>query len=186
MTGRAWTGKFAGRFPPRPEIAAVWGLACGLCFSWTIYIFFFNLPSLMLHLHPTEALLGLAYCLAFALAETGFLLAALVVPAVLLPGRFFRRRFLPQAAAVLLVGAAWAYIAHKFRLLLHWRESWLLIWLAAGMLAVTAGAVWIGSGRAPWLERALRGLAERTTVFLYLYLPLGLAAVAWIAAENLF
>lgn len=177
------------RLPTRQQILSVFSVIVFVVFTWALYRLFFQAPSWLYYLTVGNVLTLVAYVLAFALFESAIVLLFLLVLNLLLPARAFRDQFTAQGTVVVLVAAAAAWFIQNRVDRIARLDLWMLI---AGPLAAIAGLILLTVLLAWPFRRfkALRGLidplAERMTVFTYIYVPLSLASLVLVLLRNLF
>lgn len=172
------------KLPLWSEIQVVFGLLVFAVFSWSIRGFLYKLSSFLLY-HDLGEIFGIfSYMMGIALLESGIILSALLILAVLLPVGWFRDGFVTKASLLALVaGGAMIYLQSilTFRLpsvrtLGAFLVVPLIIWLVLIFLTV----------KVKRFRVALDFLLERMSVFLYLYVPLGILGLVVVAVRNLF
>ncbi len=162
---------------------AVLGAAMFVVFSWSIRGFLFVFPSRVMYFRAWEVFSIFMYMMAFALAESLLVMGGLTALSMALPAGWLRQGFAYKGLLILLVGTA-AAIGYQRALgdELPPKET-LLLWMAApfflllGLLALPHFF--------PRLGVFLASLAERFTVFAYLYLPVGLLGLLVVLFRNL-
>lgn len=160
-----------------------------IVFTWSLYRMFFQLPSWLGYLSLGKILALAAYVLSFALVESLVMFGLLLGLAALLPERFLRRDFAVQGSLLAgLVGTGAYLVQRKIGLLYKLEPEQLALYSLATLAAIILAPLLY----TPLLERLpkagdlLRTLAERMTVFAYLYIPLGLLALLATLWRNLF
>lgn len=177
------------KIPARQEILAVFSTAAFIAFSWTIYRMFFQVPSWLFYLNLADMLWITAYVLAFALLESAFLLGFLVLLALIYPAKRFSQKFVAQSTLLILVLTIGALLYQQHIGMLKW---WGLLELVIFILAFVASVtilVFLFSlicDRFTRLKKLLDSLADRLTVFGFLYLPLGTLGLVVVILRNLF
>jgi|YNPBryBLVA2012_1023415.scaffolds.fasta_scaffold02103_6 hypothetical protein len=162
---------------------AVLGAAMFVVFSWSIRGFLFVFPSRVMYFRAWEVFSIFMYMMAFALAESLLVMGGLTLLSAVLPAGWLRQGFAYKGLLILLVGTA-AAIGYQRALGddLPPKET-LLLWMAAplflllGLLALPHFF--------PRLGLFLTSLAERFTVFAYLYLPLGFLGLLVVLLRNI-
>lgn len=176
-------GIFKERLPAYQDMLAVLGAAVFVVFSWSIRGFLFIFPSRVMYFRAWEVFSIFMYMMAFALVESLLVVGGLALLGMALPSKWWREGFAYKGFLVILVGtiAALLYqrslgddLPSKVDLLL-WTAAPLLLLL--GLLALLRFF--------PRLSVFLASLAERFTVFAYLYLPLGLLGLLVVLLRNL-
>jgi hypothetical protein len=120
-----------------------------------------------------------AYTLVFALFESTVVLLLCIILAAALPASLFRVKFVAYSSGLVLVTSMWM-LAHQRGLIRLFAS---LLWPA--LYLVSVGAVYVIIRRFGLVERFLNALAERLTVFLYLYVPAALLSIVIVIARNL-
>jgi hypothetical protein len=140
---------------------------------------------LLLYLGAWDTLGIFAYIQAFALLESSFILSSILILAAVLPARFLRSRFVAQGSAVVLAITFWTVL---FQLIFEaamvaWPPSQFFLWFGLALASIIVALVLVH--RSWRVARVVTGLAERLTVFLYLYLPLGIMGLLVVVARNI-
>jgi hypothetical protein len=153
--------------------------------SWSVVQLLREVPAWILFLSGWRLFSIVAYTQAWALLESLAVLLGFLVLARLLPAHWFRDRMLAQGSALVLVSSAWASAA-------HYGDSLLRSWGARGFglvgvlyLVSIVGTGWWMS-KSPRLQKLSGSLAERLSVFLYLYVPLSVLSLSVVVVRNLF
>jgi hypothetical protein len=153
-------------------------------YTWTLLNFFYEAPGWLMFLAPGEVMGILAYALGSTLLESLLILLLLVVLAVLLPGQWFRDRFVAQGTVLVLLVGLWSVV---FQLIYASTRKWdsdkMLLWSVLFLLSTVISALLVH--RLKVLEKVVSALVERLTVFLYFYVPLGLLGLVVVAIRNL-
>jgi hypothetical protein len=176
---------FRSRFPPKRDLVPVFATVLFPVFSWSMIWFFQKMPGWQSFLDPWAILSILAYALAFALLESLIVLGLLVTLAAILPARALRTRFVAVASTLVLATTFWTII---FQLIFepvipYWGGAEFAFWFGLALLSILLTVLLVHrSGRA---QRLISGLAERLTVFLYLYVPVGLLGLVVVVARNI-
>lgn len=167
---------FKQRLPGWAELLPVIGVIAFPIYTWSILVYFWHVPSLVLNLRLTDVMVVLAYLLSFALLETFGITSILLILSFILPLRWLRHQFIPMGTAIALMFTCWALLMQwsiKFR---SWKPGILLLWhLAFLLLCIMVYRLII---RRPKLKAQLASLADRLLVLVYFYLPLSLVSLA--------
>lgn len=149
---------------------------------------FYELPSWLYYLNILNILILVAYTLMFALLESTVLFLFTCLASLVLPERIFRERFVPQGCLLVSLVCLAAVSAQRRLGWLAQLQSWQIviyplafILLSFVLLALSA---WIFD-RFPRIPTLVQRLAERITVFTYLYLPLAVLGLAVVLFRNL-
>jgi hypothetical protein len=124
-----------------------------------------------------------AYTQAFALLESALVLLLLIGLCVVLPARFFKNKFAAQGCMAVSMMALWTAVFQSVSAEIRaWSIGEFLLWSALSLTAIGVPCVLVYRSRR--IERAIRALAERLTVLLYVYVPLGLLSLIVVIARN--
>jgi hypothetical protein len=151
---------------------------------------FWILPSWLNYLTFWDILPILAYILALALIESLLILGLVVLLAVLLPGKFFKDQFIPQGSLVVIIFTIVTLLLHgSISLAYSWSPRQvivysLLIWVSVILFTVVVSYLLIHRIKA--LENFFSAVADRVTVFLYIYVPLGVLSLVVAILRNIF
>jgi hypothetical protein len=144
-----------------------------LVYSWTLYTSFWKLPSWLFFLQIGEIISIYAYAFVLNFVESILLLLIALVPAVLLPRRWWTEAFIPKGFVLILILLASAllhislYRTPDTRAILI--SSQFIWWVFTSLLASIL--TWL-AGRVQWVSSGLESMADRFLIFLYIYLPL--------------
>jgi hypothetical protein len=158
-------------------------------FTWTLYRFSYYLPSWLGYLSTLGTLVVAAYTLSFALLESLVFLVFLVFLSLVFPSRFFQDKFVPQGSALTAVLGSGAFFLQRKIFIFYSMEMWQL---AATVIAIPIAVVvlvLISSfllDRFKMLPRLANTVADRMTLFAWIYIPLGLLGLVVVVLRNLF
>jgi hypothetical protein len=179
------------KLPTREEIIPIYATIVFPIYSWTIYRLLWNLPSWQKDLFSAGDMLILgAYGLAFALIESLTILIVLVFLSAILPEKCLRGKFVAQGSAVLWVFFILTIItqyAIASTVFLSWSikqfviASALILVLSSIMLTVVP---YFLIHRFEKLESFFTSLSDRITIFLFIYLPLGVLSLILVVVRN--
>lgn len=162
------------RLPDNREIVLALSMAAFLVFTWSLRSFFYNVPAFLLSYSLGEILAIAAYMLAFALLETTIIMLVMLALAVVLPGPLLRNGFSYKTAFLLLaLGAVSIHLQFimtnqpKINFLLFELGRGLAVWLAAVLLTRYVAAI----------QKIVMDVLDRLTIFIYIYIPLGLLSL---------
>lgn len=184
-----YKSRLKSRLPDAGQILPAFSAIIFVVYTWSLYRMFFQLPSWLGYLSVENVLSLAAYVLMFSLVESLALLAVLLIFGAFLPAGWLRRNFAVQGSTLVGLAALLAYLLQRNvgalyklppeRLLLN---SLLIL---AGLILVLAISAFIYQ-RLPLLQKWVGSLAERLTVFAYIYIPLGILSLAVVLLRNLF
>ena len=125
-----------------------------------------------------------AYTQAFALLESSAVLFGLLLVGAVLPARFFRDRFLTQASTVVFAITFWIIVFQSIiSTVRRWTVLMMLFWFGLALVSVVLSCILVR--RSKWIERVISAFVERLTVFLYIYVFLGLVGLLVVIVRNL-
>lgn len=177
-------GIFKSRLPERQDIFIVLSIVVFAVFSWSIRGFLFVIPSITLRYASTEIIAIFSYMMAFSLMESLLIIVGLLLLGMILPKMWFRDGFSYKGFLVVLIGSV-ASIQYQAFLGSDLPDVELYyVW--AGILAFLIISLFLLFHFVPRLQELLVSIAERFTVFAYLYIPMGVLGLAVIIFRNLF
>jgi len=179
--------KSSNRFPSRNEALQVFSVVNFIVFSWTFYRIFWNIPSWLEHMRIDNILVTAAYILSFALLESAIIFTILYMISWLLPKRLFRDQFVSLSCSVVILLGFGAFLFQRNVKVLY-RLSYyeLLIYLVFIILGVLLSTLIFSYlfKRFGILPRWIQIIAERMTIFNYLYVPLGILGLLVVLVRN--
>jgi hypothetical protein len=184
---RILRGLFA-RLPSRQQVFPVFSVTVFVVFSWTLYQEFFQVPSWLKYMTMGEILVITAYALAFALIESLVITVLLLILSLVFPVKVFRDKFIPQGSILVLVaGFVAVMLQENMSEVYHLKIRQLTTYPIIGILAVVVMIFvlsWIFD-RLSILTRLIQSIAERMTVFSYIYVPLSVVSLVIVTLRNL-
>ncbi len=163
--------------PSRPQVAQVFAVIVLMVYSWTIVLFFYKVPSWLYFLNAGEITTVLAYSLATNLAESLAVLCGPVALSLVLPRPWFHDVFVARGGTLAVSGLAYMmYVASQFTSKEGYPSLTLKPWSIAAVLVLIVALVYL-AGRSHLFRRVVEIVADRATIFLYVYLPLSLIAL---------
>jgi hypothetical protein len=165
------------RFPSWVQIIPVFGIIVLVIYSWTLLVFFWEVPSWLHFLHIGEIFILLAYTLATNFAESLVVLCAPLFLSMLLPKQWFHDVFVARGAALTIAGlGCMIFLAEQFTDKDAYPDFWLQIPTVLVVSAVIGILVYL-AGRVTLLRRLLEAIADRVSIFTYLVVPLSAIAL---------
>ncbi len=125
-----------------------------------------------------------AYMMAFALLESLLVLLVLIIPAVILPGKWFREGFSYKAFLVIIVAAISSIYYQNSLTYTYSGSTTILIWLGVTFLTMVI-LVFISQIIKP-LPRILSIIVEQFNIFFYLYGLIGVISLFVVAYRLIF
>jgi hypothetical protein len=155
--------------------------------SWSILLFFNQMPGWRVYLSTWDLIGTFAYTQTFALVESLSILAITILIAVVLPARFLRAKFSSKASLLVLSILAWVVAAHLTGIK-PWESSrpwepWIYWVEGIAFLASVGGSLWLLE-RHRRVEWAVGAFVDRVTVLLYLHVPIALLSVLIVVLRN--
>jgi len=175
--------------PSRTDIEPVLAIVIFMVFSWTLYRMFWQVPSWSFYLNVWDILIIAAYVLSQALFESFIILGFIIGLCIIFPKRIFCDKFIVQGSLLAMVICLSAFaIQRKIGLIYGLNLYELIIYPIAFLVAVVFW-IFIISLFNRWFPRLadlIKSIADRMTIFLYLYIPLGVVGIVVVALRNLF
>jgi len=176
------------RLPSRQQVFPVFSVILFIVFSWTLIREFFQVPSWMKYLNLGDILVITAYVLAFALFESLLVLGFIYLLALIFPVKIFRDKFIAQGCTLLLVAGVGAVLLQEnIDLVYHLEVRELIFYplvILLGLVILVYALAFIFD-RLNAIPHLITIIADRMTVFAYVYVPLGLIALVVIILRNL-
>lgn len=171
------------RFPRRYDMLAVLGIAVFVCYSWTLLGFLFKLSSFVLYLTLVEIAHILAFMMAFALVESLFVTAVLVLLSVILPSGWLREGFAFKGFIILLIATATSIL---FQNILDENFPHPLVLLLFVLIPIGLAVASITLVRsAPKILSLIHNIQDRVLIMLFVYVPLGVLSLLVVLYRNL-
>jgi hypothetical protein len=171
------------RLPNRRDVGSAYGGVVFIVYSWALRGFFYQLSSLILYHALGDILPILSYMLALALLESLIVLISLLALAFVLPRSWLIEGFGYKAFLAVIVAGAAAVGLESYLT----RQLTNTFYLYAGLVASVAillGLVLLIE-RLPPIKRMLVGLLDRLSLFIYIYVPLGILSLLVVVIRNL-
>jgi hypothetical protein len=97
-----------GRVASNEEILLLFVVCVFFIHVWSVVVLLIEIPALILRANVWELIGVIAYVLAFALFESVFVVAVLVLISIALPQKIFRNLFVPEGVMVVTLISGWA------------------------------------------------------------------------------
>ena len=167
------------RIPDRKYLLPVYGLIVMFVYGWSLYQFFRDVPGWIKFLTVGEIGGVLAYTLAVDFLESLLVLAGLIVIAVCLPLKWFHDDFIVRAGVTVLYSLGFFIF-----LALQPNPSYQLSnYIIRGIVDLAFLHFVIKD--VSLFRKVTSSLADRSTVFLYLSIPLSLLALVIVLYRNI-
>ena len=179
--------KILARLPERQSVVSVYGVAVFIVYSWTVLTSFWKIPSWLFFLKISEVLAMYAYSFVVNFVESILLLTLVLLVGVILPARWWRNRFIANSMIwILVLMGSLMLRLYLYRAPSDWETFLYGQWEWLGYTALLALLLNLFVSRLAWLQKGLETLAERLSIFLYIYLPLTAISFVVVVARNLF
>jgi hypothetical protein len=173
------------RLPDTQQIFAVYGMTALLIHGWTLIWLFWKLPSWEHFLTFGEISAVFAYSMTTDLLESLVIMLALLSFCMVLPGNWFKDVFLARASLVVILGLGYMmYIASHISSNHDSYPTGLVRLIPVFGILILALSVFLG--RISFTRNLIENLADRATIFSYIFLPLGLTSLLVVIARNIF
>lgn len=180
--------RLKSRFPAFRDWFVVLSIFIFSGFSWSFYRMFWYVPSWLEYLSIWKVLTIAAYIAAFALVESLFMAGLLGLLSWFFPPRFLKEKFSIMGSSLAGLLSLAAFLLQRKINLVYRLELWQLVFYSALFLVGLIMSIFLFSAiyeRIPSLARFVRGLAERLTIFAFIYIPLGLIGMLVVLVRNL-
>jgi hypothetical protein len=171
-------------FPEQRDIFLVFGVTLFVVHSWSIRTFLYNLPSFILYMNIGQVAGVFAYMMAFALLESLLITGVLIFVSAILPGAWYRNKFVANCFLTILIGAGLA-ITIRLSLGNHYPGIEALYGKVLISFLILIGSILVTHLYQPF-QKVLDFLAVQISVMTYLYLPIGIISVIAVLARNIF
>jgi len=172
--------KIFKRIPQPKHLSSVYGLIVMLTYGWSIYRFLWNLPSWVKFLTINEISVILAYTFVTNLIESLLILIGLVIVAAVLPAKWLQDDFIVRGglSVFYLLGFVMfvSYNLISFDQLIN-------NYLIRGVIDFVFLHFVIGYVGP--LQSFIYSIADRATIFLYIYIPLSILSLIFVLIRNI-
>jgi len=180
--------RLRARLPSRQQVFPVFSVIVFVVFSWTLIREFFQVPSWMKYMNLGDILVITAYVLAFALFESLLILGFLSLLSLIFPVKIFRDNFITQACTLVLAASIGAVVLQEnIDLVYHLKIRELIFYPLVMLLGVVILVFVLAFvfDRLSAITRLITTIADRMTIFSFLYVPLGLIALVVVIIRNI-
>jgi len=179
----------SARLPSREQILPVFAVTVFIVFTWTLYRMFWYIPSWLGDFDMLGVLSISAYVLVFAFLESAVIFGILLLIVILLPSKYFKDTFIPTGCTLMTIIGFSAFLLQRKMKIIYKLEFWQLILYPILLLASIFVLIFILSWfyqRFEFLARIVNAIAERMTVFLYIYIPLSVLSFVYLLLRAIF
>ena len=175
---------FRSRLPARTEIFKAFAVCVFLVQVWSIYNVWHAVPSWALAMDTWTLAGTIAYTQAFALIESLLVMGLMVLMAIILPGKWYKERFVAQSSVAIILAAIASVLAHLYgQDWSMWNTRGFLTWLGILFCLILVASFLVA--RFKWLERGLEALAERLLILSSVYIAIGLVSLILVLIRNI-
>lgn len=172
------------RIPSIEKILPVYAVIVMVIYTWTIFRYFWNAPSWVLYSTIGEFITIYAYMVVVNFIESLLVLLVPVLMSIILPAKWFYTRF--ESKGVLLVSLGLGYLLYLNQNL-YGLDSFpleLVSWMPVAAIAILVLVFVLD--RIDFLCKILLEIANRLTVFLYIFIPISLVSLLIVLIRNIF
>ncbi len=178
-------GAFLKRFPPKAYVLPVYAVTAFLIYGWTLGVSLWKMPSWLYSLTVTEILAVNSYAFTLDLIESLLVTGGLLGLSFVLPAKLLRDHFAARGSVL----AACIVISVMLHLGIYangdlrgaFIKSLPLWWIGTLLIAAILLAIVSRFRRA---AVAIESFADRLIIFLYLFVPLSVAAIVNLLLRN--
>ena len=173
------------RFPSLQQILAIYGVISLIIFGWTLIWFFWKLPSWYYFMNMGEIATVFAYAMATNILESLTVFLMLLFPCVILPGKWFKDFFLSRGSSLVVLGLGYMmYISSHIGSDNDSYPTTVVRFIPVIGLLILLLTFLVG--RIGFLQKLFEGLADRATIFSYIFLPVGFISLLIVIVRNIF
>jgi hypothetical protein len=179
----------SARLPTRQEATPVFSVVVFIIFSWTLYRMFWYVPSWLEYLSIWSVVITAAYILSFALLESCIIFGLLCLFLMVFPTRIIKEQFIAQSCSIVTgLSVAAFLLQRKMKLIYRLTYLQLLAYPVFFLFTIIILILVLAFvfRHFEFLARFVRGVAERMTIFLYVYVPLGCLGLLTVLFRSIF
>lgn len=163
------------KIPPLHEILALYATIVFLIYGWASITFFWKVPSWLYFLSLGEIVAILSYTFASSLLECTVILFVFLFASLVLPPGFLSNKFAVRASLIVYSLTFWV-VLFTLNSLIQLPTTSDVITFGLGVPVTSALAILL-SERISFVPGLVTAVGNRLTIFLYLWLPLGLLGI---------
>jgi len=176
---------FKNRLPNLQQISAVYGIVTFIVSGWTLIQFFWRFPSWENFFTAEDILPVLAYSMAINLLESLTIIFTLVSLSVILPHNWLKDVFVSRASIMVILGLGYTIYLSRYltNALGYYYPAYLV-----KLTPVIAALIFIFAfllDQITLLRKRIEDIADRASIFTYIYLPLGLVSLLIVIIRNI-
>jgi hypothetical protein len=166
------------KIPPLHEILALYATIVFLIYGWASITFFWKVPSWLYFLSLGEIAAILFYTFASSLLECTIILLIFLFASLVLPTKWLHNKFAVRGSLIVYALTFWV-VLFTLNSLIQLPTTSDVITFGIGMLVTSVLAILLAE-KFSFIQRLVITLGNRLTIFLYLWLPLGLIGILMI------
>jgi len=179
LAARNW---LKNHLPGFQDILSVYGVIMIIIYGWTLYWYLWKLPSWLYFMPVSDILVVYAYDLAVNFIETLIMLALPLTLSLILPVAWYRDRFVSRSAVIVIVLLLGLMKYVGILTTLYDLPPGLLRPIGLGLVGTTLLAFLVG--RVAFLRKIMDEVANRATIFVYIFGPLTAISFLVILVRN--
>jgi len=175
------------KLPSFPEIIPVFSFGLLIIFSWTLYRFFWHVPSWLYYLKILDLFIIAAYTLSFAFFESLFFIIFIIFLSILFPARFLKHKFIVQGSTITIyISIAAIALQRKMRILYSLDLLELIIYPLLFALSLILLIIFSSFfyDKFEKISQLVKSISDRITIFLYLYIPISIISFFVVIFRN--
>jgi len=163
------------KIPPLHEILALYATIVFLIYGWASITFFWKVPSWLYFLSLGEIAAVLFYTFASSLLESTIILFIFLFASLVLPTKWLSNKFAVRGSLIVYSLTFWV-VLFTLNSLIQLPTTSDVITFGMGVLVTCVLAILLAE-RFSFVQRLVMTVGNRLTIFLYLWLPLGLIGI---------
>lgn len=172
--------------PHWQDTVYVFGGVIFIIYSWSVRGFLYQLPSLILYHQMLDIISILFYLMAFALLESLLVMGGLILLGFILPRKWFVEGFAYKGFLTILVTGISMIVLQNYLYSLNYEiPSINIVYLGLAVTFIALIMLILLFQKVSNLQKILLIVEERLQIFIYLYVPLGIAGILVVFFRNL-
>ena len=174
------------RIPTIQQISAVYGVITIIIYGWTMLQFFWRLPSWNNFFTAGDIFTVLAYSMATNLLESLTVLLVPLLLCIILPGKWFKEVFVSKGSWMVVLGLGYTmYLSRQLSANIdnNYPAQLIQLTLVVGVLIFCLTFL---LDRVSLLRKLMEEIADRASIFSYIFIPVSLISLLVVIARNIF
>lgn len=180
--------RILNRFPDHKQFWPVLSTIVFIVFSWTIYRALYQVPSWLYYLTLPRIFPLFAYILSYALLESVLVSVLFLVLCFILPGSWYKNNFTAQSFLLVILLSLAAYLLRSEFDKIQKLNTWQIVGIPLALLVMMVLLIPLLAkilARYPRAAGWLELIANRLTIFGYIYIPFGVLGWLVVFTRNL-